>query len=272
MFPFSQLLESPASGLNRAILSVKNHISKNKVYCPAKASKFVFLCGGFKDGKVSARRREIINFARKNLPNVKFFIAEDVFEILMKEGHKANLLDRENDISKFADKILIILESNGAFCELGAFSYPKDLRSKLIIINDERYKKSSSFIRLGPLEAIKEVGGDGRIIYYKMTEEPDDVPDAIGKTFSQLTKALHPMSSSSRFGTVSLSKCNPNKSFEKDTICFIHDLIFFTGPITYNELVKIVIKIFGSADYSPLLGQCIGLLVATQLIEKIMKD
>lgn len=265
MYSITKQLSSPISSLSRAILYFKDKISENRIYRPQQTTKFVFLCGGNQEsGELSARRAEVIKFIDKNLPQVKIFNAESVFEILRQEGHKGNYLDIESAISKFADEVIIILESHGAFCELGVFS-AKSLREKLIIINDEKYKAAQSFINLGPLEAIKETGRHKKIIHYKMTESTLSKADAIGDTFFQLQEILASIPHEEA-GFVKRKNCNPRLSFEKDTIRFIHDLIFFSEPITYKELVEIIKKLFGDEDYSRL-RQHIGLLKATNLID-----
>ncbi len=57
---------------------------------------FVFLCGAnIEDNKPSKRRQALIDFSTRQLSHTKFFIAEQIFEFLLKEGHKENSLDIE---------------------------------------------------------------------------------------------------------------------------------------------------------------------------------
>ena len=73
---------------------------------------FVFICGANKnENEISNRRKAIIDFAKLNLPNTEFLLAEKVFEFLKIEDNKQNLLDIEHTISEFSDFILIVLES-----------------------------------------------------------------------------------------------------------------------------------------------------------------
>jgi len=263
MFIFQQL-NYPRSALAKAVQYLKEHICQKKLYRSAKVVKFVFLCGGNQEnGEISERRKAILRFVEKTLPNIRIFIAEAVFDVLMKEGHKENVLDIEEELTKFADEIIILLESNSAFCELGAFS-SKSLRKKIIVINDEKYKNKDSFINIGPIKAIKEKAGDKKIIYYKMTEASTSRVDSIGDTFFNLEETLKSISPVHP-EIITLDICNPNKSFEKDTVRFIHDLIFFTGPIMYRELIKIMEILYGDNDYSRL-RECLGLLTALNLI------
>ena len=209
-------------------------------------NKFVFLCGANKSPvEISERRKSIIDFARKQLPNTKVLLAEDMFKTLTTEGHKGNILDVEDLISKFSDFILIVLESPSAFAELGAFANPQ-LRDKLIVINDEQFKQSQSFINLGPIAAVRESGGASRILHYKMHPNGIHEKDAIGDIYPNLYKLLSSSSEQLKKTTNNIDSFDPSMHFDKTSVLFIHDLIYITGPITYKELIEEIKLIFGS--------------------------
>jgi hypothetical protein len=234
--------------INERLKALTQSIQNAHVYLPKDETKFVFLCGANKaENEISERRKALIAFSTKYLPHTQFLLAEKIFATLMDEGHKGNILDIEHDISKFADHILIILESFSAFTELGAFSHD-ELRSKLIVINDSKYIDSSSFINLGPLQAIKEKSGSNSVIHYKMSMDGVHKLDAIGDTYSALYELLkEPLKSKSE--PLKLEQCNPAIHFDKLSAMFVHDLIYFTGPLLYKELIEILIQIFGKADF-----------------------
>jgi hypothetical protein len=241
---FNSLLMNEKSSISKKINYLCGALIKSKVICPADVSKFVFLCGANKpDKSMSSRREAIINFAKKNLLNTQIILAEKVFNVFHAEGHKDNILDIEDKISDFSDFIIIILESNSSFTELGAFSN-KNIRKKLIVINDKTFEKSDSFINLGPLKAIEEISGEKFILKYKMDPTGITSLDSIGAIYNDLynllnkTNTRHPV-------FLTIDNCNPAKTFNKDSVRFIHDLIYFTGPIYRKELIQVLIKIFG---------------------------
>lgn len=241
-------LSSPYSSISKKIDLFKAAIHRGCIVSPSDVSKFVFLCGANKeDGTVSERRRAIINFAKKKLPHAHIFLAEKIFPLLQNEGHKANLLDIERNISKFADKILIVLESNSSFAELGAFCHD-ELRNKVIVINDIAYAKAKSFINLGPIKAIEESGGKENIILYKMSADGINKLDAIGSTFYGLHKILKEQLPE-KPAILHSDDVNPSKVFNKVSLRFIHDLIYVTGPITRVEVIEILKSLFGKNDY-----------------------
>lgn len=241
----------------------RQKLENGRIIRTKNVSKFVFLLGANKDkNSMSERRKALMVFSKEHLPHVQFFLAERIFSELK---HKGNILDIENDISKFADIVLIVLESESAFTELGAFSHEK-LRSKLIIINDKKYEKSNSFINLGPIKAIEEAKGKEYIISYKMKENGVQVRDAIGDVFNPLFELLKkPLLHKSMAMNPSL--CNPAKSFTKDSIMFIHDLIYIAGPINYRELVELLLQIFGKHSFIHL-KEHLAMLIEFQAIEK----
>lgn len=248
------------------IKALQSAINSSRVYLPKDVSKFIFLCGANKsDGAVSERRRAIIAFSQKNLPHTQFFLAERMFTTLQKEGHKDNILDIEHEISKFADHVLIVLESPSSFTELGAFSH-KELRKNLIVINDSKFMGSASFINLGPLKAIEEASSIKSVIHYKMQNEGIHKLDAIGDVFDQLFQLLkEPLKG--KASAISLDACSPSKNFNKQSAMFVHDLIYFTGPINYIELIEILKQLFGEKENFKL-KEHVAILVAFESISR----
>jgi len=186
-------ITSKNSSIYKVLGKLSSCIRKNAIWHPKEDVDFVFLCGANirKTRIPSKRRQQLLDFASKNLPNSKFFLAEVIFDILAAEGHKENILDVESELSDLADKIIIILESESAFCELGAFASFRKLRDKIIVINDEEHRDSKSFINKGPIEAIKEISQNKKILLYRMDKDGREKGDGIGDIFSDLYKILY---------------------------------------------------------------------------------
>ncbi len=234
--------------IKKRISLLQKAISNRQVMRPKNVAKFIFLCGANKDhNNISERRSALIDFSITHLKHTKFFIAERIFSLLQDLGHKGNILDIEHRISEFADLIILILESPSAFAELGAFSH-KELREKLIVINNEAFENSGSFINLGPIKAIEEAKGKEHILYYKMREDGVHVKDAIGDIFSPLYELLKEPSSG-KASPINSDSCNPSISFNKDSVMFVHDLIYLTGPISHKELIEVLSQVFGKGDF-----------------------
>ena len=129
------LITSKQSAVWKQLNSFRATVEKYEIWRPTDDVQFVFLCGAnISNGIPSRRRQLLLDFSSKHLPYAKFFLAESIFQILEAEGHKSNLLDIENDLSAFSDFVVVILESESAFCELGAFATHAELRKKLIVI------------------------------------------------------------------------------------------------------------------------------------------
>ena len=183
-------LSSNVSAVSRALDKLKESIESKKVYNDKSVAHFVFLCGANKPNteppEISERRAAIQEFGRRHLPDTRFILAENVFEYLVKSHgeYRNNILDLESEFSFISDHIIIILESNSTFSELGAFSYPMELREKLIIINDKQFRDKTSFVNMGPIKAIEERwDGANPILWYNMRGDGVSHRDAIGDTF-----------------------------------------------------------------------------------------
>lgn len=259
------LISSQKSAVWRQLIKFKSNINKNEIWRPKEDVQFVFLCGAnINPGEPSRRRRTLMDFSSKNLPYAKFFLAESMFTVLKAEGHKANLLDIEKDLSSFADFVIIILESESAFCELGAFAAYKELRNKIIVINDSNHKSSPSFINLGPVKAIDEISGGNQVIHYKMGDNGKIYGDGIGDVFSKIYNLIHkePKKRRSR-----VCNYNPNENFTKESLRFVHDLIYFSNPISLSEFSRILKTIFSHSNENNL-QKHLALLCATGQVDR----
>ena len=258
-------LKSSQSSIHKITHSFKECLSRGGVFRPREDVKFVFLCGANRaPGHLSKRRELLMEFSKSRLPYTKFFLAETFFDLLKSEGHRENILDAETELSGLSDHIIILLESESAFCELGAFATSHELRKKIVVINDISHKDSNSFINQGPIKAIEEVSGRDNVLYYRMTSEGKTYGDAIGEIFSPLHSLLHkdPTIKRSRVETI-----NPNQHFNKDSVRFVHDLVFLTNPIYFNELLEVAIVLFGEMTRKKLQTH-LGFLAAIEQIER----
>lgn len=134
----------------------------------------VFLCGKRYDGKDGLRER-----IRKELSSKKYgtwidvYYPEDIFDEIMQSRGDLDLLNLENLLARSVHCIIIIVEGPGAIAELGAFSNAAELKDKLIVILDKKYKKKKSFINMGPIKALKHTKSH---VQYLDFENIKDIP------------------------------------------------------------------------------------------------
>ena len=227
----------------------------------SKAKQLIFLCGANQSAGVPSARRAALKKFILSISHAHVVIyAEGIFNELQKLGQKKNALDLEHEISDIADRVIIVLESESAFCELGAFAHAS-LRQKLIIVNDSKFKQSQSFINTGPLAAVEEAKSP--ILWYPMSPTGIQTLDGIGTTFSGLRKALQFKPASPEPITYS-SLAELGKS--KLSLYFAHDLVYFLGPITHKELVQTLHFLFGERNFDSL-KNLLGILREGQLIQ-----
>lgn len=222
----------------------------------------IFLCGANKFDLVPSERRSFIKRAVEScLPHARIVYAEKVMEELVKHGSTKNLLDIEHQISSIADWVLIVLESYSSFCELGAFA-DKNSRKKLIVVNDENFRKEPSFINHGPIQAISEDASPDQIIWYPM--KPDGVHnvDAIGMTLPAILKLVSKRKTRDRLEKEEFLPKNINQN----ALFFLHDLIYICGPLSHAETIEIYKKIFGSHSFDEI-KSLRGVLHASGLLD-----
>lgn len=127
----------------------------------------IFLCGGAKT-KSKVNRDTV----RRNLEKYGFlfniFYPEDLFiELLNKKEY--DLLSLEKYLAENSDYIVIVCESMGSAAELGAFvTFVNNVEtiSKVIVLQDLKFKNIKSFISEGPIKYLKKKYKN-HVLYYK---------------------------------------------------------------------------------------------------------
>lgn len=141
------------------------------VFKPAYRSKTtIFLCGADISLETTIRykiREVLTNFWYSF--DYDLIYPEDIFEELLYSSKSKDLLSLENLLAESVDAVVIIPESPGSFAELGAFANNEQLRSKIICVIDNKYRKNKSFINQGPIKLIKNVNRD-HVVYIDKNE------------------------------------------------------------------------------------------------------
>lgn len=121
----------------------------------------VLLCGGKVKIKLAADdpdppleslRHAITNFQT----NFEIFRPEEITS-WHSDGIFKDLISFELELTSICSLVVIILESEGALVELGAFSQLPELSNKIVAICPEKYINEDSFINLGILRYIKAI-------------------------------------------------------------------------------------------------------------------
>lgn len=140
----------------------------------------VFLIGSEQGTRNSLRdplRKELLDVLY--YPSLEVFYPEELFDELFQGRNQIDLLRLENLLAKSVHAIVIVLESPGAIAELGAFANHEELKKRLIVIVDQKYKKDKSFIMLGPVKMLKKT--NGAVIYYDFEDRNNESLKKLGE-------------------------------------------------------------------------------------------
>ncbi|CAM5190780.1 hypothetical protein CDEN61S_00974 [Castellaniella denitrificans] len=226
----------------------------------ARSNQLIFLCGANKSsGVVSERRSSLKKSIENNQHNNTVIYAEGIFNELKKFGPTKNALDLEHTISEVADRIIIILESESAFCELGAFSH-ETLREKLIIINNSKFKTSESFINTGPIAALQEIKSP--VLWYPMKQDGVHTLDGIGSIFHEINTSLS--IKKTKKDQLDINELSEFKA-RKESLYFLHDLILLCGPISHEEIIQLLKIVFGEREFNSI-KNLLGILREAKLV------
>jgi hypothetical protein len=141
-----------ANPTGRKLLEEVGSIFKNKPVFQRRPPHVLFVCGGPISAGPTSMRRDFIDWAKAALPDFMVLLAEDAFkEALFHHPRKfINLATFERLVAEISDCIIIFPESAGSFAEVGYFSALKDVRTKVLVVNDRKFEGVDSFVTLGP--------------------------------------------------------------------------------------------------------------------------
>lgn len=124
------------------------------------APRFVFVCGKKIENEAETIRSIIIdNFEKKKVLNdygrecqsVLCIVSEDLYVQDLAE----DIFTFEKMLAEISYKIIIVSESAGTFCELGAFVMDPESSRKTIVINEDNETYKDSFITKGPIKLLE---------------------------------------------------------------------------------------------------------------------
>ncbi|PRG81672.1 hypothetical protein C6T58_12905 [Burkholderia multivorans] len=122
------------------------------------------------------------------------------------DGVFQNLMDFESDLGSICSLVVIILESAGSLVELGAFSQLAEFREKMIAITSTQFGDADSFINLGILRFIREIGNSRVRSYPWIIERPRDIAaDVVGDVIADVREELDKLDKSQTFKSNSRS-------------------------------------------------------------------
>jgi len=216
-------------------------------------SVLVFVCGARPSEDHLGARDRFLDYAKTQLSQFAFFRAEDVVSEI------ADLLSLEDRLARFSDCIILILEGESTFAELGAFSLSEGLSRKLLVINDAQYRNSGSFIARGPIAKADKDSDFGPAIYTSLT--------AITRCIPEVERQLGKIERKRGF-TVDLSSYSAfSRAKPKHRLLFLHDLVLLFSPIRHRELIEVLKYLFGDNDFE--IRVEISLLEAIGLLRRV---
>jgi len=185
-------------------------------------------------------------------------VAERIFELLAK-AEKENLLSIEERLSDFCDCLLIVLESESTYAELGAFAIKDKLAENMLVINDRQFRQGKSFISMGPLAKVDEVSRFRPTIYVDLS--------CILKAAPEISKRLKSVQRERGKGY----NVNDAHSFAELTpkirMLLLVDMITLFHPLTHRELIHVLKRVFGDGRFDITLD--LRVLEALRLVRRI---
>lgn len=203
-------------------------------------SILIFVCGGQNNNEKPTARERFMQYAEKHLKHYQFFMAEKFFEGFH-DPDKTDLLTIEGKLADFSDCVMIILESVGAFTELGAFANNDRIAKIILAVNNNEFKNSESFVSSGPLAKINKVSKFKPSIFVDF--------DSILQAVNHIRDRLLTIERKNK-KKIELNGYNQFKNIEpRLRMLFLMDIITIFNPINHTELIDILTNIYDKQGF-----------------------
>ena len=197
----------------------KEHIdfAYKKLYSLYSATQTnVFICGKSAEDNNSIRAslQKQMNLSSK----INVILPEWLFSSSSTAG--LTILDHEQMLAKNVDYIIIVLESPGAICELGAFASSKELLGKILVLIENEHAYRKSFITQGPIKSIKKENANANAIFiYSINNSEKAILDVYKKivfahNLTKVNKDIHNIFNLSRLIGYAIGLLQPIKTIE----------------------------------------------------------
>lgn len=208
-------------------------------------SLIVFLCGKGITQKDSIRnllKVEMEKNKRIQIAYPELLFSDSTF---LKED---DMLALEKRLADWVDVIVIPLESNSTFVELGAFCALTELINKVVVFNNQDYAKEASFINLGPIAAVRRANKENVALFKLATIELDS--QQLAKEIAKKHKKADANNLNNIFNIARLIKI----------------IIAIFQPISLVDISK-TLKEFNVEKADKYIRSCISHLIAQKMIE-----
>jgi len=218
----------------------------------------VLACGRRPNPTLPGGRDRILEYMKRHLKMYEFFMAEWVFQLLAKSDNR-NLLEVEAGLSDYCDCLLIVLESESTYAELGAFAIQDKLAENMLVVNDRGFEREESFISMGPIDRVDRLSRFGPTIYV----DPDCILRAAPEIVARLQSAQPKKGTGFRVSDAeSFAGLEP-----KIRMLLLLDMIALFHPVSHKEIIHILKCVFGGGKYEVILD--LHMLEALHLVRRI---
>lgn len=156
----------------------------------------IFLCGGKADNRIAIPLSWRDAFERyiecnQDALSRPLLSAEQIVRRSFGGPYK-DLFELEKHIAAISAAIVVIAESPGSFTELGAFSQIPEIRKKLLVVidNDNYHAVEPGFIKLGPLQFLKNIDGESVTVETKPHYELSNFNSSIDTNLGELAVTI----------------------------------------------------------------------------------
>lgn len=232
-----------------AIVSLYTNLGRFKP-APNTTSRFfnfVLLCG--KERAENDNRSIIEKYCNKHRKDIRAIYSEDLFKYI----NDFDLLSLEEILAEISSAIVLIVESFGSACELGAFAYNNSMVKKLFVINNISYIDDKSFINLGPIKKIKTLQSkhQEQVFFERFLNNPSGANQSVLDFSQKLMDGINKFIPDKRNLVKKWYEINLGEDSHTMTIISLDifcvvliDIVYFFGSINIKRIIEVICRAY----------------------------
>ena len=226
------------------------------------APRFVFICGK-KPGR--RKNKTVRNAVIDELSKKKCVIGSGyqthsvlnvVSEALYIPEFSDDIFSFEKMLADISQKIIVVAESAGSFCELGAFAMDNNCMNKTIVINEDKKEYKDSFVTNGPIKMLENRDERNVILYNDRIENNSEFVSRMKEIAS--CDLIIPVNN------------NPQAISTKSLIYELANIVELFQPVTAYEVESLYKKIKKFDSYK-IVNDCNNKLSSIKRVMKLME-
>lgn len=220
------------------------------------SSNIIFVCGG---NDAENLRPKFAKFCSVHQTDFEIFYPEFAMPSYFNGpiDEPFDIADFEKLVGDLSHAIVVFPEAPGSFAETGYFSAIKDLYRKTLLVLDERFQGSDSFILMGPAKKISE-GSVFTPVVQLNYQNPD---------FAHVLQRIQRVKIRKNKRSLEIKKFSDLDPY--DVLCLMHRIVDLMSIATAEDLLRIIQSLSLNRFSAPFVCKILSIMIGAGYLKPV---